>query len=259
MTQKRQYHVPGATIHATSAGNEEAGVTLFWGHGWGQSGAAFADLAAPLSGRYRHLFIDFPGFGDSPLPYGEWGSADYADGCAKIISGVKGRRIWVGHSFGGKVGIQIAARHPALLDGLYLISAAGLKKKRPLHKKVHFKCRILLFKALKKLAPPRYHEKLYKTFGSADYRNAGPLRNLFVRIVNEDLSEAARQVKCPVRLIYGENDDETPVEFGERFASMIADSKLFVLKDQDHYSVLAGGRHPVAERLLEFIKEIEKG
>jgi pimeloyl-ACP methyl ester carboxylesterase len=153
--------------------------------------------------------------------------------------------------------LQLAARYPELLDGMFLIAAAGLKRKRPLHKKIYMKGRILLFKTLKKLVPEKDREKLYKAFGSSDYNNAGPMRKIFVRVVNEDLSSVAKHVKCPVHLVFGENDSETPAEFGHRYSKLITGSQLTILKDQDHYTVLGEGRHPVAGKLLSFIKEVE--
>ena len=58
--------------------------------------------------------------------------ADYADAFAEWLSTLpRARRIWIGHSFGCRVGLQLAARHPATVDGLFLIAAAGLPRTGP--------------------------------------------------------------------------------------------------------------------------------
>lgn len=235
----------------------DAGVPVFWGHGWGQSHASFLPLCEPLQNLGQHRLIDFKGFGQSDAPPEDWGTAEYADDIAAFIKAQTDQKIiWVGHSFGCRVGLQLAARHPELVSGLFLIAAAGLPRKRPLLKKLYFKTRIAAYKFLKKLIPFGLPEDwLKKRFGSADYNNAsGAVRKIFVRVVNEDLSEIAKTVSCPVQLVYGENDSETPVEIGQRFARLIPNADLIVLKNQDHYSVLGAGRHQVVRALKTFIE-----
>ncbi len=92
-------------------------------------------------------------------------------------------------------------------------------------------------------------------FGSADYKSSGGLRKIFVRVVNEDLSEQAEKIQCPVTLIYGTEDTETPPEFGERYSRLIKHSKLFLLDGQDHYSVLQNGRHQTIKIISDIIKD----
>ncbi len=235
----------------------EGDTPVFWGHGWGQSHGAFLDLCEPLKSMGQHKLIDFQGFGQSDTPPEDWGTADYADHIADLIRAqTQEKIIWVGHSFGCRVGLQLAARHPDLIAGLFLIAAAGLPRKRPFVKKLYFKARIALYKSLKKLIPLGLPESwLRKKFGSADYNTAsGAVRKIFVRVVNEDLSDIAKAVPCPVQLVYGEDDTQTPPEIGERLARFIPKSDLIVLKGQDHYSVLSNGRHQVVRALKTFIE-----
>lgn len=232
---------------------------VFWGHGWGQSRAAFRPLAQGLESFGSHTLIDFPGFGDSPAPSEAWGTEEYADKTAEFIrQHSTGKIIWAGHSFGCRVGLQLAARHPDLIAGLFLIAGAGLKRRRPLWQSVYFKLRIYTFKALKKLIPLGLvnEDWLRSKFGSADYRNAGPMRAILVKTISEDLTEIARTIRCPVALTYGMNDSETPPEIGERLQKLIPGAELTVLPGQDHYSVLGEGRHQIAPLLKQFMERI---
>lgn len=225
---------------------------FWWGHGWGQSHAAFLPLAQSLAHLGEHKLLDFPGFGQSPKPDEDWDTADYADSIAQIINKPI---IWGGHSFGGRVGIRLAAQHPDKVKALILIAGAGLKKKRSLLKALYFKARIGLYKGLKKLVPLGLSQDwLLSMFGSRDYKNAGAMHGIFKKTIAEDLSELAAQIKCPVLLIYGEDDKETPPEFGERYHALIENSELHILSGQDHYSVLSSGRHQIANLILEFVK-----
>lgn len=256
--------MPNATaaeqaIHFEQLGGP--GPDIFWGHGWGHSAQAFLPLARSLESAGLHRVVDFPGFGDSPPPPEDWGTAEYADALAAFIRGQQtqaGRKIvWIGHSFGCRVGIQLAARHPDLIAGMFLIAAAGLPRKRPLHKKVYFKMRIKLYKFLKKLIPFGFSEQwLLKKFASPDYLKSGPLRKILVRVVNEDLSAQARSVNCPVTLLYGAQDSETPPETGHRLAHLIPGAEMVVLEGFDHYTILSEARHQVAHRLNAFIKTV---
>lgn len=246
-------------IHYEQLGS--AGPDIFWGHGWGHSLQAFMQLARSLENTGIHRIIDFPGFGDSPPPPENWSTAEYADAIAAFIKSRTDKKIiWVGHSFGCRVGIQLAARHPELIAGMFLIAAAGLPRKRPLHQKIYFKGRIKLYKILKKLIPFGLPEKwLLKTFASPDYLKSGPLRKILVRVVNENLSEQARTVKCPVTLLYGARDTETPPEIGQRLSRLIPGAEIVVLDGFDHYTILSEARHQVAHRLNAFIKKVTQG
>lgn len=247
-----------AYISAGRANSEGRYPHIVWAHGWGQSHAAFLPLMQPFETQAAHTLLDLPGFGASPVPGTVWGTADYADAAASFIRAVIGGPvIWVGHSFGCRVGLQLAARHPDLVQGLFLIAAAGLKPKRPIFKTAYIKARIFLFKTLKRLIPLGLNEQaLYRFFGSPDYRNASALRPIFVKVVNEDLTDTARCVSCPTTLIYGTLDTETPLEIGQRLNRLIQGSELVALDGLDHYSILGEGRHRVAPAFKSFLEKL---
>jgi pimeloyl-ACP methyl ester carboxylesterase len=245
----------------THVGQEREGaIHVIWGHGWGQSSAALLPLAESL-GRFAYSsLIDFPGFGNSPLPPQSWGTADYADAVAEWLKNTsRGSCVWVGHSFGGRVGIQLASRHPGLLSGMVLIAGAGLPRRRSLREQLRVLCRRYAFKAAKLVVAegPRL-EMLRARFGSSDYRAAGALRPIFTRVVNEDLTTVARTVQCPVLLLYGDMDRDTPPEIGERLHRALPNSKLIVLQGFDHHTILLEGRHQVLRQVLGFLEGIQK-
>ncbi|MGE3784697.1 MAG: alpha/beta fold hydrolase [Alphaproteobacteria bacterium] len=235
---------------------------LVWAHGWGHTHRNMLPLAE--AARLGHsVLLDLPGFGDSPPPPAAWGTADYADAVAEFLAarfaadGAARRRVWIGHSFGCRVGLQLAARHPGLISGLFLIAAAGLPRTRSLPERARLAARRLAFRAARRLTPegPR-REALRARFGSADYARAGPLRPILVKAVGEDLSETARRVRCPSVLLYGDRDAETPPEIGARLNKLMPQSQLIVLRGFDHWSVLTDGRHQIVQRLSEFVEQI---
>jgi pimeloyl-ACP methyl ester carboxylesterase len=237
---------------------ESAALQVVWGHGWGQDHRVFLGLVHGLERRAAHTLIDFPGFGASPPPPAAWGTADYADAIASFLATVPpARRLWVGHSFGCRVGLQLAARHPALVDGLFLIAAAGLRPSRPPLDRLTVAAKMALFKALKTLSRLGLDvAPLKDRLGSADYRRAGRMRPTLVKTVREDLSEVARAVRCPVQLLYGALDTETPPALGERLASLLPDAHLQVLPRLDHHTILTAGSHQVQFQLAQFMTRV---
>jgi pimeloyl-ACP methyl ester carboxylesterase len=214
---------------------------------------------ARAAGRFADsVLLDLPGFGASPAPPDAWGTADYADAIAEWLAGLPaGRRVWVAHSFGCRVGLQLAARHPEVVDGLFLIAAAGLPPRRSLAARVRIAARRLAFRLARRLTPEGpARDRLRARFGSADYRQAGALRSILVKAVNEDLSEVARAVGCPAVLVYGDRDSETTPELGARLHAMMPQSRLVVLRGFDHWTVLTDGRHQIAQRLGEFLEQL---
>lgn len=256
-----------APVAAAPFAFEEAGLPadrltprFVWAHGWGQSRHALMPLAEALAGQGTHILLDFPGFGDSPAPPDVWDTGDYADATAELLAArpPAGKTIWVGHSFGCRVGMQIAARHPHAVGGLFLIAGAGLPRQRSLAERIRLGARVRSFKALKRAAPVLGLdvEKLRQRFGSTDYASAGEMRAVLAKVVSEDLSDVARQIACPVQLVYGENDTETPPEIGERLSRLIPRAELTVLPRHDHYTVLTTGKHQVLKRLRDFVGTI---
>lgn len=234
-------------------------IPVFWGHGWGQNLHGLKPLAESLGNMGTHTLIDFPGFGQSEAPCEIWGTREYADAIAELIKSQTDQKImWVGHSFGCRVGLQLAAHYPELIGGMCLIAGAGLPRKRPLWHKIYYGFRVKVFKCLKTLIPLGLSEDwLRSKFGSADYKNAGALRDTFIKVVNEDLTHIAKTIGCPVLLIYGANDTETPVEIGERLKGLIQNAELIVMDDHDHFSILTIARHQVVHRIHKFMQRID--
>lgn len=250
--------VRGVEMAIFDLGGDSPGPLLIWAHGWGHTHQNLLPLARSTRRLGRSMLLDFPGFGTSPLPPEAWSTADYADAVSEWLAGMPARpRVWIAHSFGARVGLQLAARHPELVDGLFLIAAAGLPKQRSVAERARLAARRLAFRLARQVTlegPAR--ERLRVRFGSADYQRAGPLRPILVKAVNENLTEVARAVRCPAVLVYGDHDRETPPELGARFNALIPQSRLLVLRGFDHWNVLTDGRHQISQRLTEFLDQV---
>ena len=75
--------------------------------------------------------------------------------------------------------------------------------------------------------------------GSADYNAlTGTMRNILVKVVNEDLKAVMPRIQCPVLLIWGKNDTATPLRDARTMERLIPDAGLVAFDDAGHYSFL---------------------
>lgn len=82
-------------------------------------------LDGPLPKRFDLLAYDQRGLGQSDKPPGPYAMADYADDAAALMAAVGWRSARVlGVSFGGMVALELAARHPAVVERLVVACAS---------------------------------------------------------------------------------------------------------------------------------------
>ena len=91
-------------------------------HYWAGSGREYEPLRARLPGPL--LAPDLPGFGAQPVPLGfDYSVAAYADWVAAYLAEQQlADFTLIGHSMGGKIALALAARRPAGLARLVLLS-----------------------------------------------------------------------------------------------------------------------------------------
>lgn len=226
-------------------------------HGWGLDKSSFKKLIPLLGELGEVLVFDLPGFGDEPEPREVWGSSEYAQFIKKKLSDLGHKKaIMVGHSFGGRVAIKMAAEYPDLIEKLILVNSSGLRKKfsfkRFLGKLNHYLGKVLLVfgspgKKIKKL--------LYKKFGSQDFQQAkGIMRSILVEVLEENLAVDLKKVSCPTLLIWGEKDKQTPLWIGRRMSQLIAQSEIVVLSESNHFDPLFSRASQTAYQIKKFLK-----
>lgn len=203
-------------------------------HGWGRRGADFDRV---LVGSDAVAF-DLPGFGATPAPADVMGAEGYASTVLASLDEIgPGPFQLVGHSFGGRVAVQIAATRPECVSSL-LLTGAPLIRLRPTsppslgYRLVRGAHRIGL------VSDDRM-EAIRRSRGSADYRaSTGVMRDILVKVVNESYEEQLTRIGCPVDLVWGANDNEVPLSVAERAREILATAgtpvELTVLPDVGH-------------------------
>ena len=108
-------------LHVHAWGDAEAPAVVCL-HGVTGSGRHFAHLAERLAPAHRVLAPDLLGHGDSPREP-PWRLGDHLDA---IEGSVGEAAIWLGHSFGGRLAFEHAARRPGAVERLVLLDPAIL-------------------------------------------------------------------------------------------------------------------------------------
>jgi len=218
-----------------------AGELVLLLHGWGASIKSMGPVFDGLATSYRVVAIDFPGFGESGLPPAPWGVPEYTECLLRVMDelGLERPHI-IAHSFGGRMTIRLATLHPERVNKIVLVDSAGVRPPRPA--KYYFK--IGAAKTAKFLAKyggsigKSIRSSIYSRIASKDYASAGPLRDTFVKVVNDDQTEILPEIQSPVLLVWGADDQDTPVASAKIMERLIPSASLVVLQNAGHFSYL---------------------
>lgn len=234
------------------------GEVLLLLHGWQHSIDNLWLLAKILSSCCQVYLLDLPGFGKTPYDPAMKATADYVQFIKRFITEQNIKPVLLGHSFGGRIAVKLAALYPELLaDKLILMGVPGLHNKRSLKKRCYLYC-IKYSGKLLKLIDFIFRTKLFKNkfatrFGSRDYQNAGALRDLFVQVINEDLSPFAAKIRKKTLLLWGKNDYEAPLSQAHGYQELINDSHLYILAYHGHEPFQDAGAYYLTKLIREFL------
>lgn len=222
----------GGSVLAEKTGSTPPAVVAL--HGWFRTGTDFARVVADLDA----VAVQLPGFGVAAEPDTAWGTPEYAD---HVIAALEetGPVVLVGHSFGGRVAVRIAAKRPDLVRGLVL-TGVPLLRLHPAPKPA-LAYRVVRALARRGLVSQKRLEAYREKHGSADYRAVrGTMRDVFVRVVNEAYLEDLAAITAPARFVWGADDDQAPADAGRAASEKVAGAT---------YREIAGAGHQLTGEL----------
>jgi len=213
----------GKTINYQISGT---GNPFLFVHGWGGNLYSLQILAQLFSTKYMTITIDLPGFGLSDKPDPEWGVGEYAKFLIDFINKLNLKSvIFFGHSFGGALGIFIAANYPNYIKKL-ILCAASYKRNSPKTTKMS-----RLFSWL----PPQLKKIIYKIFfPHSDLYRVPELEANFRKIVRQDLTSDLQSIKSPTLILWGMKDKQTPIHHAYELHKKIKNSQLKIFPEIGH-------------------------
>ena len=204
-----------------------------------------------LGRRLRTIAIDYRDVGDSDPADGPYAIADVADDVAGLMDALAiARAAVVGVSMGGFVGLELALRHPQLVDRLVLVvtSAGGAT-----HVSTSREIMALLApggaevedgsgarRVCAAVAAPGFAERAPQeidTFVEIALHRPMPV-GAYLRQLEacraHDVSGRLREIAVPTLVLHGDVDPLVPLANGVHLAEQIAGARLVVYEDTGH-------------------------
>jgi pimeloyl-ACP methyl ester carboxylesterase len=186
-------------------------------HGWGHNAGLWNGFKSKLQNSgYNVLVEDLPGFGsrdgqaiDFDIPkYSNW----FYDHFKNTLE--QGKVILIGHSLGGRIGIELVQNNPDWLDKLILIGTPGIYEPST---------KLPLLKSLASSLNPEYE--------SAKLNN---LRETYQTVVSYNQKDILHLIQKPTLLIWGKDDFTVPIIIAEQMHKLIANSDLKLIPNSGH-------------------------
>jgi 3-oxoadipate enol-lactonase len=210
----------------------------------------------PVFGQtYRTIALDHRDTGDSDPSPGPYTTADQADDAAAVLRALDvARASVVGISMGGFIALELALRHPALVEKLVLTgtSAGGPTHVPPgpemqamlVQDRTGIEVGELGKRTYTRIMAPgfaaQHPEVMERVAENARYRPQTPeiyLRQLQA-CMGHNASDRLSQIHVPTLVVHGEVDPLVPVENGKYLAEHIPGAKLILYPDTGHIAII---------------------
>jgi len=244
--------------------------TLIILHGWGSSKEKWQKVKENIEKEgFKVLIPDLPGFKTETRLNKTWNLDDYVEWFNDFLR--KQEEIHpelaegfflLGHSFGGRIGIKYTAKYLQKVSGLFLVSAAGIKKKPSIYKKIILKG-AKTTKVLKIEEMPlikgfwQFIRKIFYCYilRKTDYfKTSGYLKETIKNILEEDLTFLLDTIKVPTFIIWGKKDKITSPKDAFLMKEKIKSSQIEMLDGVGHAPHLEIPEK-LSQIILKFLKK----
>lgn len=214
--------------------NPTATKDIIFLHGWGSNKDIMKSAFSTYLKKFRHIYIDLPGFGKSKNEY-ILTTKDYVNITLEFLKLLHSSKdIIVGHSYGGKIATLLNPKT------LVLLSSAGILEEKPFDVKL----KIFFAKFLNSLGL----KNITKRFRSKDVNNMNEnMYATFKNVVNEDFSSNFLNFSNKAFIFWGKDDKATSLESGQKISNLIKNS-TFEAFEGDHYFFIKKAKN-ICERI----------
>lgn len=203
-------------------------------HGWGGDINSLQELSHNLSAQFTVYNLEIPGHGELTEMSSPMNLSEYTMYIKQFIDQYNlSPVIYIGHSFGGKVGLDLAINHPQDLKKLVLINSSGIKPNNTF-KKSFWKLVSIITKPLHLLPGSKHMRTLFYRgiIKEQDYTKiSGNLKLTFQNIINEHIDPVdIKKITKPTLILWAEEDRYTPIWMGRMLKDIINSSEIKVFK-----------------------------
>lgn len=227
---------------------EEAGtgIPLLLIHGLPFQKGMWKPQMAALSKKFRVIVLDLPGFGESGPPRGEASMPRYADLVAGFCQALRLEPVvFAGHSMGGYIGLEFAARHTALLRGLVMVASRAIADTSEVASNRRVMAERLKTESAEFVAEAMLPRMLASDSRDLDVRRQvrelmEPLRPEGIAhaqlaiSTRRDFSAKLREIDTPALVVAGEKDMVAPLEEAGIVAANFRHGRLEVIENAGH-------------------------
>ncbi|HEY5926643.1 MAG TPA: TIGR04551 family protein [Kofleriaceae bacterium] len=259
--------VDGVHVHYREQGQGPAVVLI---HGYGASLEAWAGVAPVLAAQHRVVAVDLKGFGWTSRPDGDYSPAAQAQLVWRVLDklGVSDVAI-VGHSWGSSVALAMAVAQPARTRQVALYSAYVYDEQVPsffrwaqLGGLGELLFGLFYRQRIDDRAPLAYRDERYVTQARVDRVEAElarPGTTAAALAVARGHSFAALHKSLasfdrPVLLLWGADDQVTPIAFGHRLVNELKHAELKVYPRCGHIPMVEA-RNASTRDLVTFLSQ----
>jgi pimeloyl-ACP methyl ester carboxylesterase len=274
-----QVEVRGCRINYVDLGSGEMPDAVFI-HGLGGNWQNWLESIPRLAQDRRVVALDLPGFGESAMPAGKISIS----ACGEVVVdfaravGIEEPADVIGNSMGGFIAAEIGISHPEFARRIVLCSAAGISitnlKRQPVLTSARIAAAITnltLTRAEEMAKRPglrhiamayvfRHPSRIAPDLAYQVLTGAGKpaFIDALAALTDYDFRDRLDDLKVPVLLVWGEDDNLVPVKDADEFERLIPNARKVVLDDTGHVPML---ERPSAfnDLVVEFLAEPELG
>jgi len=225
-------------------------------HGWGSKSENWQRVGEFLIEKGLKVIIpDLPGFGNSQEPPQSWGLADYCQFIKEFVNSLNLEKFYLlGHSFGGALAVKCSLEFPEKIEKLFLVDAACFRRKA--FRKRLFYIIAKIFKIFSFLPFYSFFRKAFYKFivGKSDYPyTEGVMKDIYLKIIKEDLSKILPQVQVPTIIIWGEEDKIKQIKEARLINQKIKNSHLEIIPSIGH-NPHSEAPEKLSETIIKFLR-----
>lgn len=212
-------------------------------HGFGISSSYFVPFAEALAANFDVYAPDLPGHGRSQAAPHRMDIVGFAEALRRWMSAANiPRASVIGHSMGCQVAVELAARHPDVVDRLVLIGPTA-----------DAKARSAVAMASRLMRGGIHEPAAMLVLIAKDYSRMLPrLRHELNALLEHRIEDRLPRISAPVLFVRGEQDKVAPQQWVEELARLVEDGRVCVIPQAAH-AVHYDQPDEVARQLMPFL------